>query len=146
MRRARMDSDVVQLGLFCMLADHGAEEPELLASLAYLIGMGAEIARAIPVAGQNRPGLHQALIAVVDMTMDGHRWDSSWAAQLGTAAEISIDLFCSYNQLGRHFEPGARQLSQEVKAGTVKADAIAPLNFPSGKDSTKTAAVTAEIS
>lgn len=131
MVRKNMQADVVNLGLHCMLTDHGSEQPDMLASLAYLIGIGAEIARAIPVAGNNRPGLHQALAAVVDMSVDGHRWDSSWGAQLSHAVEISIDLFCNYRNLGRRFEPGARLLSHEVKAGTVGTDAIKPLELPS---------------
>ena len=146
MVRKNMQPDLLELGLHCVMTDHGSQQAEMLASLAYLLGIGAEIARAIPVAGKNRPGLHQALAAVVDMAVDGHRWDASWGAQLSHAVEISIDLFCSYRMLGNHFEPGARQLSQSVKAGTVKADAIAPLNFPNGKDSAQTAAETAEIS
>ncbi|MNV59439.1 hypothetical protein D3C71_1518630 [compost metagenome] len=145
MAMKNLNVDLLELGLHCMFADHGSEQAELLGSLAYLIGMGAEVARVIPVAGKNRPGLHQALIAVVGMAVDGHRWDKDWAAQLGTAVAISIDLFCSYRQLGRHFEPGARKLSQEVFAGTVRADAIEPLNFPSGNEVAETAVCDCEI-
>lgn len=130
MVRQSMQADVVNLGLHCMMTDHSSEQPEMLASLSYLIGIGAEIARAIPVAGDNRPGLHQALATVVDMAVDGHRWDSSWGAQLSLAADISIDLFCSYRNLARRFEPGARLLSQHVMAGTVSADVIKPLELP----------------
>ncbi|MEJ5128890.1 hypothetical protein WH367_22825 [Comamonas sp. MYb21] len=128
--RNRMQADVVDLGLHCVMTDHQTAQPELLARLAYLIGMGAEIARAIPVAGNNRPGLHQALATVVDMAVDGYRWDSSWGAQLSHAVEISIDLFCSYRNLANQFEPGARLLSRDVMAGTVRADVIKPLELP----------------
>lgn len=127
MVRQNMQADVVNLGLHSMMADHHSTQPDLLASLAYLIGMGAEIARAIPVAGSNRPGLHQALAAVVQMAVDDHRWDAGWGKQLSLAVDISIDLFCNYRNLARQFEPGARLLSEEVKAGTVRADAIKPL-------------------
>ncbi len=130
MVRKRMQSDVVELGVHCLMTDHHTAQPELLARLAYLIGMGAEIARAIPVAGNNRPGLHQALAAVVKMAVDGHRWDASWGAQLSHAVEISIDLFCSYRNLASQFEPGARLLSRDVMAGTVRADVIKPLELP----------------
>ncbi|QMV74992.1 hypothetical protein HS961_20305 [Comamonas piscis] len=129
MVRQSMQADVVNLGLHCMMTDHQTAQPELLARLAYLLGMGAEIARAIPVAGNNRPGLHQALATVVGMAVDGHRWDASWGAQLSLAADISIDLFCSYSNLARRFEPGARLLSHDVMAGTVRADVIKPLEF-----------------
>lgn len=58
MMRKRLQSDVVALGVHCLMTDHQTAQPELLARLAYLIGIGAEIARATPVAGNNRPGLH----------------------------------------------------------------------------------------
>lgn len=130
MVRKSMEAEYTNVGLHCVQADHQSNQTELLARLAYLLGMGAEIARAIPVAGDNRPGLHQALATVVDMAVDGHRWDSSWGAQLSLAADISIDLFCSYRDLARRFEPGARLLSQHVMAGTVSADVIRPLQLP----------------
>ena len=130
MVRKNMQPDVVNLGLHCLMTDHQTAQPELLARLAYLLGMGAEIARAIPVAGDNRPGLHQALATVVGMAVDGHRWDASWGAQLSHAVDISIDLFCSYRNLASQFEPGARLLSHDVMAGRVRADVIKPLEFP----------------
>lgn len=134
MVRKNMQPDVVNLGLHCLMTDHQTAQPELLARLAYLLGMGAEIARAIPVAGENRPGLHQALATVVGMAVDGHRWDASWGAQLSHAVDISIDLFCSYCNLARRFEPGARLLSRHVMAGTVSADVIGPVEFPNGNE------------
>ena len=130
MARKTMDSDLLDLGLACMLADHESDQREMLATLAYLIGMGAQVARCIPVAGKNRPALHQALQAVVAMASDGHRWDASWGPQLHLATDISIDLFCGYKNLAARFEPGARQLSHDVKGGTVRADAVAPLQRP----------------
>lgn len=134
MVRKRMQSDVVDLGVHCLMTDHHTAQPELLARLAYLLGMGAEIARAIPVAGDNRPGLHQALATVVAMAVDGHRWDASWGAQLSLAVDISIDLFCNYRNLASQFEPGARLLSQHVMAGTVSADVIRSVEFPNGNE------------
>lgn len=144
MARHSMASALLDLGLHCVLADHGSQQREMLTSLAYLIGVGAEVAIAVPVAGQNRPALHQALQAVVAMACDGHRWDAGWGAQLSLATEISIDLFCTYRQLALRFEPGARELSQAVMNGTVRLDAIAPLhlpaaNLPSGKETMATA-------
>lgn len=130
MVRKNMEAEYTSVGLHCVQADHLSTQTELLARLAYLIGMGAEIARAIPVAGSNRPGLHQALATVVGMAVDGHRWDASWGAQLSHAVDISIDLFCSYRNLASQFEPGARLLSHDVMAGTVRADVIKPLQLP----------------
>jgi len=134
MVRKSMEAEYTSVGLHCVQADHQSSQTELLARLAYLLGMGAEIARAIPVAGDNRPGLHQALATVVDMAVDGHRWDSSWGAQLSLAADISIDLFCSYRNLARRFEPGARLLSRHVMAGSVSTDVIRPVEFPNGNE------------
>lgn len=145
MIRKKMGDELLGLSIACLMADDGSEQVETLARLSYLIGMGAEVARVIPVAGKNRPGLHQALQAVVDMACDGHRWDKAWAAQLSSATEISIDLFCSYKALALHFEPGARELSQAVLAGTVKANAIEPLNYPNGNEAPQPAEAAAEM-
>ncbi|MCD2166853.1 hypothetical protein [Comamonas koreensis] len=134
MVRKNMEAEYTSVGLHCVQADHQSNQTELLARLAYLLGIGAEIARAIPVAGDNRPGLHQALATVVGMAVDGHRWDSSWGAQLSHAVDISIDLFCSYRNLASQFEPGARMLADDVIAGKVRADVIRPLEFPNGNE------------
>ncbi|RYF54856.1 MAG: hypothetical protein EOO29_54560, partial [Comamonadaceae bacterium] len=49
----------------CLQVPHGSEQPDLLASLAFMIAVGAEVAAVVPVLGDNRAGLHQALQEVV---------------------------------------------------------------------------------
>ena len=145
MSRKALSREMLDLGLGCMLADDGSEQAEMLGTLAYLIGQGAEVAGTIPVAGQDRPGLHQALQAVIDMACDGHRWDKAWAAQLCRATEISIDLFCSYKHLAQRCEPAVRHLSEEVKAGTVRRDVLKPINYPNGNEAPQPADATTEM-
>lgn len=51
--------------------------------------------------------------------------------QLGCpAAYNSIDLFCSYRNLAKQFEPGASLMSQHLMAGSVSADVIRTLQRP----------------
>ena len=151
MARQTMSANLAKHGQECLSAAHGSEQRELIASLAYLLGISAEVARSIPVAGHNRPGLHQALEVLVEMACEGCRWNADWAAQLATAAEVSVDLFCDYRQLANRSEPAARALAQDIRKGTVRQDAIAPLDLPaadlpSGKEGTAVPVKVPEIS
>ena len=82
---------VQEVALVCLAVEHGTEQRELLANLAFMIGIGAEVAAAVPVQGDKRAGLHQSLAEVLRMACDGGRWDESWAAQLHVALELSAE-------------------------------------------------------
>ncbi|QIL44617.1 hypothetical protein G7045_10275 [Acidovorax sp. HDW3] len=124
-----LQSEVLNQGLGCLLAEHGSEQRELLACLAVLLGVGAEVAAQVQCDGDNAPGLHQALAVVVRMAADGCRWDDAWGAQLQLALEVSSQLIREHSALAARVLPGACALSQDVKLGRVRADAIAPLVF-----------------
>ena len=125
-----MQATVRGLALACMYADHGSEQRELLANVAFIVGVGAEVAAVVPVAGDNREGLHQALTVVVRMACDGGRWDDSWAAQLHLALELSAELMMDNTHHAALVLPGARGLAADVKAGRIRPDAIVPFEMP----------------
>jgi hypothetical protein len=110
-----------------LMADHGSEQRELLAYLAKLVGIGAEVAARLPPEARNAHGLHHSLAVVVQMACDGNRWDSAWAAQLATAADLSADLLVENGDIAGQVFDGAHKLAAHVLAGTIRADAIEPV-------------------
>ena len=123
-------AEMTSVGLRCLLVDDGSEQRGLLASLAFMLGIGAEVAAVVDVDGDNRAGLHQSLAEVVDMACDGCLWRSSWGTQLQTALEISGDLMLANSKLAVMLLPGARGLADDVAAGRIRPDAIEPLVLP----------------
>ena len=124
-----MQATVRGLALACMYAEHGSEQRELLANVAFIVGVGAEVAAVVPVAGDNRAGLHQALAEVVRMACDGARWDAGWAAQLSLALEVSAEVMLQDAVHATAVAPGAQGLAADVRAGRVRMDAVAPLEL-----------------
>ena len=124
-----MQGTVRGLALECMYAEHGSEQRELLANVAFIVGVGAEVAAVVPVAGDNREGLHQALTVVVRMACDGARWDAGWAAQLSLALEVSAEVMLQDAVHATAVAPGAQGLAADVRAGRVRMDAVAPLEL-----------------
>ena len=124
-----MQATVRGLALACMYADHGCEQRELLANVAFIVGVGAEVAAVVQVTGDNRAGLHQALAEVVRMACDGARWDAGWAAQLSLALEVSAEVMLQDAVRATAVAPGAQELAADVRAGRVRMDAVAPLEL-----------------
>ena len=121
---------VQEVALVCLAVEHGTEQRELLANLAFMIGIGAEVAAVVTVQGDNRAGLHQSLAEVLRMACDGGRWDESWAAQLHVALELSAELMMDNTHHAALVLPGARELAADVKAGRIWPDAIVPFEMP----------------
>ena len=121
---------VQEVALVCLAVEHGTEQRELLANLAFMLGIGAEVAAVVPVQGDNRAGLHQSLAEVLRMACDGGRWDESWAAQLHVALELSAELMMDNTHHAALVLPGARELAADVKAGRIWPDAIVPFEMP----------------
>lgn len=119
-------SEMLEIGLACLAVEHGSEQRKLLSRLAFMLGIGAEVAAQRPVAGDNRAGLHQALAEVLRMAVDGCIWDAAWAAQLQLALEVSAELMLEHSVLAQAVLPGAMALSEDIKLGRVRADAIVP--------------------
>lgn len=122
--------DMLAIGIRCLTAPHGSEQRELLAKLAYMLGIGAEVAAVAKVLGDNRAGLHQSLAEVVRMACDGCRWDDAWAAQLQLALEVSAEVMLDNAALAMLVAPGAKGLADDITTGRIRLDAIAPLQWP----------------
>ena len=125
-----LHAQMAAIGDRCLKVAHESEQRELLASLAFMIGVGAEVAAVVPVLGDNRAGLHQALEEVVRMACDGCRWSAHWAAHLHLAMEVSAEVMMDDTVLAMRVIPGARALAADITAGRIKPDAIAPMELP----------------
>lgn len=122
--------DMLDIGIKCLTVEHGSEQRALLARLAFMLGVGAEVAAVAKVLGDNRAGLHQSLAEVVRMACDGCRWDDAWAAQLQLALEVSAEVMLDNTQWAMLVLPGARALADDISAGRIRPDAIEPLVLP----------------
>lgn len=125
-----LHAQMAVIGERCLQVAHESEQRELLASLAFMIGVGAEVAAVVPVLGDNRAGLHQALEEVVRMACDGCRWSGPWAAHLHLAMEVAAEVMMDDIVLAMRVIPGARALAADILAGRVRPDAVAPLVMP----------------
>ena len=125
-----LHAQMAAIGDRCLQVAHESEQRELLASLAFMIGVGAEVAAVVPVLGDNRAGLHQALEEVVRMACDGCRWSGPWAAHLHLAMEVSAEVMMDDTALAMRVIPGARALAADITTGRIKPDALAPLELP----------------
>lgn len=125
-----MRADMLDMGLACLAVEHGTEQRELLAKLAFMIGIGAEVAAVAKVLGDNQAGLHQSLAEVVRMASDGCRWNADWAAQLQLALDVSAEVMMENAHRAMQVLPGARALADDIRAGRVHPDVLAPLVMP----------------
>lgn len=125
-----LHAEMAAIGHQCLQVGHQTEQRELLATLAFMVGIGAEVAAVVEVLGDNRAGLHQALEEVVRMACDGCRWSAPWAAHLHLALEVAAEVMLEDTLLAMMVLPGARDLANDIRAGRIRADAIAPLEMP----------------
>ncbi|MDA8444797.1 hypothetical protein [Paracidovorax valerianellae] len=125
-----LHAEMAAIGHQCLQVGHQTEQRELLATLAFMIGIGAEVAAVVEVLGDNRAGLHQALEEVVRMACDGCRWSAPWAAHLHLALEVSAEVMLEDTVLAMMVLPGARDLANDIRAGRIRTDAVAPLEMP----------------
>lgn len=125
-----LQAHMATLAATCLQVPHESEQRDLLAGLAFMIGIGAEVAQVVPVLGDNRPGLHQALQEVVRMACDGCRWCAPWAAQLHLAMEVSAEVMLDDPIWAMKVIPGARRLAADIMAGHVRPEDVAPLELP----------------
>ncbi|KQR50127.1 hypothetical protein ASF94_06470 [Acidovorax sp. Leaf160] len=131
-RRAMLElqAEMAAIGHQCLQVPHLSEQRELLSRLAVMLGVGAEVAAVVPVLGDNRAGLHQALEEVVRMACDGCRWSAPWAAHLHFALEVAAEVMMDDTVLAMRVLPGARALAGDIMAGRIRPHAITPLVTP----------------
>ncbi|ABM37585.1 hypothetical protein [Polaromonas naphthalenivorans] len=103
----------------------GERDPKLLANLALVLGVGAEVALALVPHHPEAKRLHAALRTVLQFSVDGGRWQSSQAKILHEAAQLATEVFLERSTLGTLFFPGAFELAEKVRNGTARMSDVA---------------------
>jgi hypothetical protein len=122
---ASMRSHLTRVGLHIYTTQDGEPALDLLAHLAWLISLGAEIAANVAPGQLEARRLHLALRAVVQLATTGARWDASLATSLHTAAQNAHTLMLAHAHLGEQLIPSADHLSDAIRAGTATLADIA---------------------
>lgn len=115
----------LDLGVLVALADDGQEHRELLANLAAIIGIGAEIAVHVnkdhPVARR----LHGTLRTITQMALNDCRWKATHALVIAEDLDTAHQLAQDYPQIGLAAAPACQALARAILNGTLPPDAIA---------------------
>ena len=97
----------------------------LLSHLALVLGVGAEVALALAKHHPESKRLHAAVRTVVQMSVDGGRWNSTQAKILHEAAQLATEAFLAQPPLGARAFPGVFELAEKVKNGTARMSDVA---------------------
>lgn len=104
---------------------HGECDRLLLSHLVLVLGVGAEVALALAKHHPESKRLHAAVRTVVQMSVDGGRWNSTQAKILHEAAQLATEAFLAQPTLGARAFPGVFELAAKVKNGTARMSDVA---------------------
>jgi hypothetical protein len=103
----------------------GEQDTRLLTHLTLVLGVGAEVALAMAKHHPESKRLHAALRTVVQMSVDGGRWNSSQAKILHEAAQLATEVFLTQPAHGARTFPGVFELAEKVRHGTARISDVA---------------------
>lgn len=121
----RMRAASVDIGITALTRTDGEPAHELLASLAWCIGLGAEIAVHVMPASADARRLHAALRTVVAASVAGGGWPAAQAVVLLQAMERAHELLIAHPRVGQAMTPGADYLAERVRTGAARMDDVA---------------------
>lgn len=103
----------------------GDNAVSLLTELAWLVGVGSEIAHALAPGSPQARRLHGALRQIVQMSAAGGAWQAAMAAPMYDAAMDSQDLLFKHPAIAMAMAPGASGLSTLIEHRRASLDDIA---------------------
>lgn len=115
----------MNLGVLVALADDGQEHRELLANLAAVIGVGAEIAAHVYQGQPLARRLHGTLRSITHMALDGCIWKQAHARVIVEDLETAHQLAQAFPQVGLAAAPACQALSRDILNDRLHRDAIA---------------------
>jgi hypothetical protein len=130
---ARIRSTLRTLQLHLHLIEDGADAREVLPDTAWLLGIGCEVALA-----HQQPDLrvlHGALRSVLQMAVQGQRWNAALALAVDHALQRSQELFEQHLHTACSVQEGARWLADRIQRGTVQMTDVAGAELYSGATS-----------
>lgn len=113
------------LGALVALADDGQEQRDLLANLASIIGIGAEIAVNVNKDHPAARRLHGTLRTITQMALNGCRWKADHALVIAEDLDTAHQLAQDYPKIGLAAAPACQALARAILNGTLPPDAIA---------------------
>lgn len=111
------------LQLKVMYLEPGAPCRRLLAEAAWVVGIGAELAKNVQHADLRR--IHATLRGVLQLAQEGAAWKEHLALPLDQAVATSHTLLLAFPDLALEYMPGAEWLRERILTKTVDGTEVA---------------------
>ena len=122
---ADFDAYMRKISLKVYLTDDGEPCANLLASLAFALGVGAGVAVSLAPDEPETRRIHAAMRTVLQMSVDGGHWKANQAKILHEAAELAKTAFITWPHAGAEMFDAAAYLSNRVLTGTARMSDVA---------------------
>lgn len=124
--RQQMASQMRSLAIGIYLTPDGERDPELLARLAWLIGLGADVAANTTPRSADAKRLHAALRTVLHMAVHGDaRWQAAQAGVVEQAAQLAHAIALKHSALALQLAPALNVLANRIRQGVATMDDVA---------------------
>jgi hypothetical protein len=115
----------LNLGVLMTFADDGKEQRELIANLAAIIGVDAEIAVNVNPDHPAARRLHGTLRTINQMALNGCRWQAIHARVIAEDLDTAHQLAQDYPKIGLAAAPACQALARAILNDKLPPDAIA---------------------
>lgn len=130
--RATMRSHGRTVGIELFLTNEGEQAKGLLAHLAWIVGMGAEIALQELEGSETARRQHTVLRNLVQLAVNDCRWRAVLAEPIWAAVQEASELLMRFPLAGLRAQAGADFLAARVRAGAVQVDDVAGVELCQG--------------
>lgn len=120
-----LHEEILNLRVMCSLNVDGDVYLNQLASMAYVLGLGAEVAVHLDKQSPLARSMHGALRSVLQMVQEGGRWREPFAFPISEALLQAQQLCIEWPALALSFNPGAIELSNAIRNNRADLSAIA---------------------
>ena len=115
--KRRMGSLLADIAIKAHLTADGQVDRDLIANLAFIIGLGAEVSVRLDNDLDRAKRLHAALRTLLAMSVDGGRWQAAQTSRLYGLAKEGQALAIDHVNLGMQAHPAASALSARIAEG-----------------------------
>lgn len=124
-RLAELHRHIVSFNVSIYLADDGAPAAELLANLAWILAIGTQVSLQNATDQSDTRRIHAALRTVVQMSVDGGRWQAGQARVLHEAAELAKVVVLAHNDQALAAIENAAWLAGRIQRGQARLTDVA---------------------
>lgn len=115
----RMRTHLRTIGISMFMTADGEPAAGLVSHLAWILGIGSEIAANTSPGSDAARRQHTMLRNLVQIAVDGCNWRAALTEQLWAAAQEANALMVQHPAIGQAMIPGADYLAERIKAGEV---------------------------